>query len=127
MRINVYTEELLSGNDPGFPAVEIVSAEYVSSRTGKNMTNYGLRIYLKSAPALHYIPGRDDDRSAITFWCGNNRSNIFAFLEMIRHNANEFERVRWRTKMQTVAEATEEAIAHEREDRESTAACGDPQ
>lgn len=104
MRLNVYTEELLPGNDPGFPAVEIVTADYVSSRTGKPMTNYGLRIYLKSSPALHYIPGRDDDRSAITFWCGDKRSNIFQFLEMIRHNANEFEMLRWRTKMETAAE-----------------------
>lgn len=75
MRINVYTEELEFGL-LGKPVAEIVTAEYVSSRTGLPMTNYGIRIYLKSAPELHYIPGRDDDRSAVTFWCGPER--IFA-------------------------------------------------
>ena len=73
MRINVYTEELIPA-DFGQPAVEIVSANYISSRTGQPMTNWGIRIYLKSHPDLHYIPGRDDDRSAVTFWCGSQSS-----------------------------------------------------
>jgi hypothetical protein len=73
MRINVYTEELSD-------EAEIVTADYISSRTGQPMTNYGLRIYLKSALELHYIPGRDDDRSAVTFWCGSKRENVAAFL-----------------------------------------------
>ena len=69
MRINVYTEELITtGNNPVM--AEIVTANYVSSRTGQPMTNYGIRIYLKSHPDLHYVPPRDDDRSAVTFWCG---------------------------------------------------------
>lgn len=70
MRINVYTEELIPA-EFGQPAVEVVSAEYVSSRTGEPMKNWGLRIYCKSHPDLHYIHGRDDDRSAVTFWCGS--------------------------------------------------------
>ncbi len=82
MRINVYTEELINENEK-LPLSEIVTAEYISSRTGEPMTNYGLRIYLKSAPELHYIPGRDDDRSAITFWCGPNKDNISHFLKRI--------------------------------------------
>jgi hypothetical protein len=84
MRINVYTEELV-GNMEGFSEAAIVTAEYVSSRTGEPMTNYGLRIYLKSAPELHYIPGRDDDRSAITFWCGPEKDNILKFIDRIRN------------------------------------------
>ena len=92
MRINVYTEELLTtqtvvqrtGEMVHPIAAEIVSAAYVSSRTGQPMTNYGLRLYLKSAPELHYIPGRDDDRSAVTFWCGSEKQNVVKFLDHIR-------------------------------------------
>lgn len=77
MRVNVYTEEL------DFGLVEVVTAKYVSSRTGMPMTNYGLRVLLKSAPELHYIPGRDDDRSAVTFWCGPEPENVQKFLRSI--------------------------------------------
>lgn len=82
MRVNIYTEEMLDLDDP--TRAEIVTAEYVSSRTGKPMTNYGLRIYLKSHPDLHYVPPRDDDRSSITFWCGAEESNVLAFLDAVR-------------------------------------------
>lgn len=82
MRINVYTEELLTtGNDP--VAAEIVTADYVSVKTGQPMTNYGLRIYLKSAPELHYVPPRDDDRSAVTFWCGPTRQHAIDYWRFI--------------------------------------------
>lgn len=85
MRINVYTEELLKDEGPNGPKVaEIVWTEYISSRTGEKMRNWGVRIYLKSAPELHYIPGRDDDRSAVTFWCGPKEKNVIEFLDMIR-------------------------------------------
>lgn len=82
MRINVYTEELTE-------QCEIVTADYISSHTGQPMTNYGLRIYLKSAPELHYIPGRDDDRSAVTFWCGTERRNVITFLSVMAFNVNK--------------------------------------
>jgi len=78
MRINVYTEELKPALSP---QIEIVTADYVSSRTDQPMTNYGLRIYLKSAPELHYLPGRDDDRSAVTFWCGPDPAGPKLFLQ----------------------------------------------
>lgn len=82
MRINVYTEELiLHGNNP--VVAEIVTVDYVSSRTGEAMTNYGLRIYLKSHPDLHYVPPRDDDRSAVTFWCGPTRQHAVDFWRFI--------------------------------------------
>jgi len=68
MRINVYTEELNPVENPGF---EVVTADYISARTGKPMTNFGIRVYLKSHPDIHCIPGRDDDRSAVTFWCAD--------------------------------------------------------
>lgn len=97
MRINVYTEELMTsqtvvartGEDVHPIAAEIVTADYVSSRTGEPMTNYGLRIYLKSAPELHYIPGRDDDRSAVTFWCGSEKQNVTKFLDLIKNKLQQ--------------------------------------
>ena len=85
MRLNIYTEELLRNEGPTGPtAAEIVIAEYISSRTNQPMKNYGLRVYFKSHPDLHYIPGRDDDRSAVTFWCGPKERNVFEFLEGLK-------------------------------------------
>lgn len=94
MRINVYTEELPTA-ETGLPLAEIVTAEYISSRTGQPMTNYGLRIFLKSHPDLHFIPDRDDDRSAITFWCGSKFNNIMGLIEILKgtaevYNLNKF-------------------------------------
>lgn len=80
MRVNVYTEELVKDS----PFAEIVTAEYVSSRTGQPMTNYGLRVFLRSASELHYIPGRDDDRSAVTFWCGSDPADLVNFVNRLR-------------------------------------------
>ncbi len=84
MRINVYTEEL---NADQRPQMEIVTADYVSARTGKPMTNFGLRVYLKSHSDLHYVPGRDDDLSAITFWCGDSREKVLVFADALRLTA----------------------------------------
>lgn len=63
MRVNVYTEEVTG-------ECEVVTADYTSSRTGQPVKNHGLRFILASSPRLHHIPGRDDDRSAVTIWCG---------------------------------------------------------
>lgn len=81
MRVNIYTEEMPTKE--ALPMAEIVTASYISSRTNQPMTNYGLRIYLKSHPDLHFIPDRDDDRSAVTFWCGSKQQNIFDFIKML--------------------------------------------
>lgn len=107
MRLNVYTEELLShdGNDP--IKAEIVTADYVSSRTGQPMTNYGLRIYLKSHPDLHYVPPRDDDRSAVTFWCGAKEKYVFEFLELLRICANQSTLKIWHEKTQKQCQEAE--------------------
>jgi hypothetical protein len=104
MRINVYTEEL---RDVLEPMCKIVTAEYVSSRTNEPMKNYGLRVYLKSAPELHFIPGRDDDRSAITFWCGPKERNVFAFLDTIRDLAYAATLTTWHDKTRAVTDACE--------------------
>lgn len=107
MRINVYTEELINGGDK--PLAEIVTAEYISSRTGEKMKNYGVRIFLLSAPELHYIPGRDDDRSAITFWCGHKEKNMLAFLDAVREVINSGTLQLWRDKTEQQQIAAEEA------------------
>ena len=85
MRINVYTEELLPlTQGKPFPVCEIITKTYINSRTKKATRNYGLRIYLHSSPQLHTVEGRDDDRSAVTFWCGTDVQNVFDFLDSIR-------------------------------------------
>lgn len=84
MRINVYTEEMLNPNGEPYTGCEIVTAEYISSRTGQKMTNYGLRIFLKSHPDLHYVPLRDDDRSAVTFWCGDSINKVHNFVNGLK-------------------------------------------
>ncbi len=108
MRINCYTEELPDGSV--MPAAEIVTAEYVSSRTGEKMTNYGLRVYLKSHPDLHFIPGRDDDRSAVTFWCGAKHTNVMNLIAMLKgvYETDNLNRFRERVSADcTEAEAAE--------------------
>lgn len=105
MRINVYTEEM--PNKDALPMAEIVTADYVSSRTGLPMTNYGLRIYLKSHPDLHFIPNRDDDRSAVTFWCGAKQQNVFDFITMLKGCAEVSNLNMFRDKMKAVGEEAE--------------------
>ncbi len=110
MRINVYTEELLEAGGPNKPTMcEIVHAEYVSSRTGQKMQNYGVRVYLKSHPDLHYVPPRDDDRSAVTFWCGPKEKDCIAFLELLRDLAYASTLNTWREKTEAVQRDTEAA------------------
>ena len=118
MRVNVYTEELLTGKLEQ-PFAEIVTAEYVSSRTGETVKNYGLRIFMQSAPALHYIPGRDDDRSAVTFWCGPSKQNIDLFLDTVKTGIEAGKMIDWRSK---VALQNKEAVIAEQARSEG----GDP-
>lgn len=115
MRINVYTEELLFDSGPARPrAVEIVHADYVSSRTGEKMRNWGVRIYMKSHPDLHYVPPRDDDRSAVTFWCGPKEKDVIEFLDMVRSAAYACTLDTWREKTEAVqAEAEKSFILRE--------------
>lgn len=110
MRVNVYTEELLTGKLDE-PFAEIATAKYVSSRTGEEMTNYGLRVFLKSPPELHYIPGRDDDRSAVTFWCGSKLKNVSEFIDMLKMTAELAKMIDWRSKTEIVQAEAEAAEA----------------
>jgi hypothetical protein len=116
MRVNVYTEELLKGGGiaPNRLAT-IVTAEYVSSRTGEPMKNYGLRIFLASPPELHDSP-RDDDRSAVTFWCGSDVKAVFAWWDMIKYCLEQVNLDQWREKVKSAAEASEIAEKARRQD-----------
>jgi len=82
MRVNVYTEEFEFDR----PEIDIVVANYTAARTGHPARNYGLRFYLKSPPELHHTE-KDDDRSAVTFWCGPDIDNCVRFLNMAAANA----------------------------------------
>lgn len=119
MRINVYTEELIPLSNFNFdkdpPPVEVVTAEYISSRTGEKMTNYGLRIYLKSHPDLHCVRHadgtmRDDDRSAVTFWLGPKEKNIFEWLAAVRQIAYASTLKTWHDKTEAQQAAAEAAL-----------------
>lgn len=113
MRLNVYTEELLFdrfGIDAAKPA-EIVTADYVSSSTGQPMKNWAIRIFVKSHPDLHFVPDRDDDRSAITFWCGDKSSNIQKFIEMLMYIGEQDNLERWRNRVKNEASKAEVAEA----------------
>src|SRR5262245_32232412 len=119
MRINVYTEELpqfmLYNHGVSEPLVEIVTAEYISSRTGQPMKNYGLRIYLMSAPELHLVRNpdgsiRDDDRSAVTFWCGDSEKNIFEFLKNVHDHAYAGTLKTWHDKTVAQQKAAEASL-----------------
>lgn len=110
MRVNVYTEELPVGED-GKPLVEVVTANYVSSRTGMEMTNFGLRVYLRSHPALHYADGRDDDRSAVTFWVGSKANNLTQFLEMLKGPVNAATLKDWHDKTVKVQAEADAALS----------------
>lgn len=83
MRINVYSQELLT--DPrggcaltGSPHYhDIVEREDKRSNTGAIYS--AVRLFLHSSERLHHPPA-DDDRSAITFWLpkSNERREAFA-------------------------------------------------
>lgn len=107
MRVNIYTEELVDAADDK-PFAEVVTATYISSRTGQETKNYGLRIFLRSAPELHYIPGRDDDRSAVTFWCGKE-SNLRKLIDSLSLTVNCAAADSWRDKTAARCAEAEEA------------------
>lgn len=64
MRINVYSQELVT--DGRMPYPKVVEAVEQTSNTG--LVYSAVRLFLHSSDRLHQPPGEDDDRSAITFW-----------------------------------------------------------
>jgi len=62
MRINVYSQELITDPDGDHPMYEL---DTKTSNTG--LTYSAVRMFLHSSDRLHHPP-EDDDRSAITFW-----------------------------------------------------------
>jgi hypothetical protein len=77
MRINVYSQEIITDGNKG-PIIELVKQV---SNTG--IVYSAVRLFLHSSERLHHPPA-DDDRSAITFWLP--KSN-----ERRQRLANEFE------------------------------------
>lgn len=67
MRINVYSQELITDPRGLHPITELVTEK---SNTG--ITYSAVRLYLHSSPKLHHPP-EDDDRSAVTFWLPKSR------------------------------------------------------
>jgi len=62
MRINVYSQELITD-----PNGELPDYEIVSQRSNTGLTYSAVRMFLHSPEQLHQTT-EDDDRSAITFW-----------------------------------------------------------
>lgn len=75
MRINVYQEEI-SGEVTLVEKADVVGAD------GNPVTFYGVRVWLLGPDTLH-VTEHDDDRSAITFWCGSKEhaGALFSVLE----------------------------------------------
>lgn len=91
MRINVYSQELLTdprGDAPltdgeqYHPVIELVEQK---SNTG--LTYSAVRLFLHSSERLHHPP-MDDDRSAITFWLPQSRDRRNAFARSLRELAD---------------------------------------
>jgi|SRR5882724_8071885 len=91
MRINVYAEELPDLLQPGESTIGKKLPIEVVTKTVNQQLFYGVRLYLKSAPELHYN-NSDDDRSAITFWvpwtkdAGNNPRGLLTILNQMYDN-----------------------------------------
>ncbi|WP_207551195.1 hypothetical protein [Mycobacteroides abscessus] len=85
MRINVYSQELILGDEPasvlmdtdGMPTTEV---EEKISNTGLIYT--AVRLFLRSPKEIHQTPD-DDDRSAITFWLPKSRFKRECFAQQL--------------------------------------------
>ena len=62
MRINIYSQELLTDFAEARESVELVQTK---ANTG--IVYSAVRVFLHSSDRLHHSPD-DDDRSAVTFW-----------------------------------------------------------
>lgn len=67
MRINVYSQELLTTPMDPFMCVEKLTKENIDGESGQVLTYSAVRQFLASSDRLHHPP-EDDDRSAITWW-----------------------------------------------------------
>lgn len=81
MRINVYSQELLT--DAATPPDEVVQTFEKVSNTG--LTYSAVALFMHSSDRLHHPP-QDDDRSAIVFWLPKSQARremlAWAFEEM---------------------------------------------
>lgn len=88
MRINVYSQELITHPLDEHPVVELVEQQ---SNTG--VVYSAVRLFLHSSDRLHHPPA-DDDRSAITFWLPKSKARREHFAEALRSLADMAERAR---------------------------------
>jgi hypothetical protein len=77
MRINVYSQELITDPGEGFDDCPDYELDTKTSNTGLRYS--AVRMFLHSSDRLHSPPD-DDDRSAITFWLpkSDERRNYLA-------------------------------------------------
>jgi hypothetical protein len=80
MRINVYSQELITDDDAPQPDIDLI---HKTSNTG--LTYSAIQMFLHSSDRLHHPPA-DDDRSAISFWLPKSKSRR-------EYMARQFERM----------------------------------
>lgn len=93
MRINVYSQELLLGDDD--ESLDSPVTELVEQLSNTCVIYSAVRLFLHSSLQLHHPPN-DDDRSAITFWLpksANRRERLAqqfnTLAEMVRNSKPE--------------------------------------
>ena len=85
MRVQIYSEEMTS-------EVTLVTKQVTDEKFGTRVF-YGLRAFLKSPPELHSDP-EDDDRSAVTFWFGDDLDVVEAMLNGFVEEFNKVKALR---------------------------------
>ena len=82
MRINLYAEELCPADYSKYGLLR------KTADTGEVF--FGLRVFLNSAPELHFTAD-DDDRSAVTFWF-KSVADAYSFVKCLRNAVDRPER-----------------------------------
>jgi hypothetical protein len=78
MRVNIYSQELMTGPEAQEPTTESVNQ---TSNTG--VIYSAVRLFLHSSYYLHHPPA-DDDRSALTFWLPRSPARRARFAQSLR-------------------------------------------
>lgn len=87
MRINVYSQELITDDD-GAQGGAIWEIETKESNTGIRYSV--VRMFLHSSDRLH-LPPEDDDRSAIAFWLPKSKERREYLARTLREMAEAIE------------------------------------
>lgn len=86
MRINVYSQELMT--DQGLETLQGLDAsvELIIQKSNTGVAYSAVRMFLHSSDRLHHPPF-DDDRSAITFWLPKSNARREALAATFLHLA----------------------------------------